>query len=525
MSAIAERGVAVPMRDGVALAADVYRPGGGRVPALLQRTPYGTDLPPLGRPANALRLVDAGYAVVIQDVRGRGRSGGRFAPFVQEAADGADTVAWLSAQDWWNGRLGMFGSSYSGYLQWALAERLPDGVHAIAPHVAGPDPRAWFGRDGAREWGFGLWWALAAHGTAEAARRGDGRAAAEVWGVLDRLEDAYRRGVGELPAVLDGLVPYARDWIEDPRRAPGAVAIDGLAVPTLLIAGWHDIFLEQTLAAYRAGVGGGVPTRLVIGPWSHTVWSGQFPQREYGRYASMEAEDVTRHHLQWFDRWLRGEGEQGEGVRFFLIGPDRWEESRSWPPAGVRECRWSLSAADGRLALGPSARPPEPFSLDLRHDPGNPVPTMAGQTLMAGTYAARRAGPWDLSGLLTRDDVVAFASEPLTAAVEIVGTVRFEATVTAPGGGDLACSLLDLGPCGKAMHVVDGIRRLDGGATSAAVSVTLGTSAYRVESGHQLVLTVARSNFPRFDLNPGRRVGLVGGPSTALILPTREVPA
>jgi len=522
MTMLVERGVPVPMRDGVNLIADVYRPADDRAPALLQRTPYGADLPPICRPANGLRLVDSGYAVVVQDVRGRGRSEGRFDPFVQEAADGEDTVAWLRGQAWWDGGLGMLGSSYSGYLQWSLAERMPKEVRAIAPHVAGPDPAAWFGRNGAHEWGFGLWWSLAAHAIAEAARDEDGgRAEDEVWATLNSLDGAYRRGPDDLPDVIDRIVRYARGWLQTPQSVPGAVSLEELNVPSLLIGGWHDIFLEQTLAAFRTHVRAGAPARLVVGPWSHTVWTGQFPQRDYGRFAAMEAEDITRHHLDWFDRWIRDEGEEQAPVRFFMMGTDAWEDAAGWPPPGVREDRWRL-AWDGAGVLNSAAG--ESHLCEVPLDAADPVPTLAGQTLMAGTYAARRAGPWDVGELLDRTDVICFATEPLQRALEIVGTVRLEVLVAAPHGGDLACALLDLGPDGEAMHVLDGILRIDAVAHERMVGVTLGTTAIRVEPLHRLVLTVARSNFPRFDLNEAGPVvlHLEDDRASNLVLPNRE---
>jgi putative CocE/NonD family hydrolase len=540
---VVERAVAVPMRDGVALATDIYRPDGRRCPALLSRTPYGTDLPPLARPAHGMSLVDAGYAVVLQDVRGRGRSEGTFAPFAQEPDDGEDTLAWLCEQPWCDGRIGLLGSSYSGQLQWSLAARRPPGLAAIAPHVADPDVRRWFWRGGALEWGFALWWTLQAHVVPAALRARAGADAA--MDLLDRVEELYAGGPDALPAVVHELAPSLRAWTaprcdDEDAGAPFAEP-RASATPALVLAGWHDIFLDGALASFAAAGEAGAPRRLLIGPWSHTVLTGAYPERDYGVRSGMDAADVTGRMRSWFDRWLRDGGEHAGGaehdgeapVRYFLMGADAWRDADRWPPA-ARDERWFLDAGALRTAP-PAVAGTRGFAVE----PADPVPTQGGQTLMAGTYAARRAGPWDQRRLHDRDDVVTFLSEPLQRPLDVIGTVRLSAFVSSTAREiDVTGKLVDVDPGGRAEHVVDGVRRLSATAGPAGlpalapgeireVVIDVGTTATRFRRGHRIGVEIAGSNFPRFDLCPrnGRaRTEVHHGPAhpSHLLLPVHR---
>ena len=128
-------------RDGERLAADVYRPDVREpLPALVQRVPYGRDVARIVDFSLAVqRALEAGYVVVVQDVRGRGGSSGTFTPFLDDGRDGADTIDWAARQPWCNGRVGLFGGSYGGATQWAAARESPEALDAIAPFVATPD--------------------------------------------------------------------------------------------------------------------------------------------------------------------------------------------------------------------------------------------------------------------------------------------------------------------------------------------------------------------------------------------------
>ena len=283
---VLEEGVAVPMRDGAILPADLFLPETpGAWPALLQRTPYNRQT------ANATtimldarRAVRAGYAVVIQDTRGRYAAEGDFTPFLYEIEDGYDTVEWVAAQPWCNGRVGMFGNSYVGATQWLAVLARPPHLAAIAPTVTAADyHEGWTYQGGAFSLGFNATWgaalALAQLGRAAGWNNADP--------AVQRQHDALD-GLGgmvwELP--LDDLtateaLPAYRDWLAHPdlddywRRWRIADHYPRLDLPAFHTGGWHDIFLGGTLRNYTgmraaaATPGARAAQRLVVGPWSH----------------------------------------------------------------------------------------------------------------------------------------------------------------------------------------------------------------------------------------------------------------
>ncbi len=156
-----ERNVPIPMRDGTILRADVFRPEAeGDYPVLLTRTPYNKSMANLSYGwLQPIRPASEGYVVVVQDVRGRFESDGRFHPFHQEPGDGFDTVEWCARQPWSNGRVGRYGISYLGATQWLAASAQPPNLQCIVPSLTGSDSYdGWVYRGGAFELGFNLTW-------------------------------------------------------------------------------------------------------------------------------------------------------------------------------------------------------------------------------------------------------------------------------------------------------------------------------------------------------------------------------
>ncbi len=377
-----ERDVEMTLPDGTVLRADVWRRGDGRpAPVLLQRTPYDKAFALVVQGGlDPARAVAAGYAVVVQDVRGRYASEGRFEPLVDEAADGAATVAWAASQPFCDGRVAMYGGSYVGATQLLAARERPPALRALLPHVTAADYHDhWFYEGGAFQLGFALNWARSLAAGELARRRARGEQVAELEERLEaELADpstAYRR----LPIIdhplLDELAPYFRRWLEHPLRdgwwealAPRErfAAID---VPALHLGGWHDVFLSGTLAGYETlRAAGRAPQRLVVGPWAHGGWGDAVGEVVYGPQASRYALDPTDLHLRWFDGVLAesspggsdsvgrtrpgarspavGAGTPGGSdsaaspadpdgppVRIFVMGADRWRDEDDWPLA------------------------------------------------------------------------------------------------------------------------------------------------------------------------------------------------
>lgn len=535
-----ERGVAISMRDGVVLRADVLTPGGaGPWPTLLQRLPYDRSSSFQAQHIaglEAVRAVDAGFAVVIQDTRGRFASGGGFTPFVHEAADGEDTIAWLREQPFCDGTVGMYGASYVGATQLLAATRAPEGLRAIAPQLTGADYRdGWTYRGGALQLGFVLLWILESLAPVDLARLDPGpeRAAAER--ALAELQADPRAAFARLPLASEELAllaPYAEQWLRGPQPSDHWEAISparrygAMDVAGLHIAGWHDIFLEGSLRNYTGlRTGAASPWArehqyLVVGPWSHgnpSDWQGD---RWHGYEAAIGALDPTAMQLELLGAALAGRTPELPRVRLFTTGIDRWREEDDWPllRAGERALylhsggEAATAPADGTLDDAPPSadEPPDRW----RSDPSDPVPTAGGATFLPGPLLGRNSGPKRQEAVEARPDVATYTSAPLPADLEVTGEVVLELHAASSGTDcDWVARLVDVEPDGAAYGVVDGILRAryrHGTERPLALTpgrpevfrVVLGTISHAFRAGHRLRLQVASSNFPRFDRNP-----------------------
>ncbi|MFL5846634.1 MAG: CocE/NonD family hydrolase [Solirubrobacteraceae bacterium] len=525
---LVERNVRVPMRDGVELAADVWRRADGEAaPVLLQRTPYNKDM---AASPEIFRMASAGYAVVVQDTRGRYASGGRFEPFANEADDGEDTIAWLVEREWCDGAVGGFGSSYVGATQWLAAARAPAGLRAIAPNITASDyHEGWTYQGGALQLGFTLTWALMFLGLGEVARQlgtrdatpGDlGAAIANA----DRLHELYAHAPLMTMPGLDGVAEYWRDWLRHPgydgHWSPHAPRerYEDVVAPAFNIGGWYDLFLAGTLENYRGmrargGSEAARRPRLLIGPWAHANVTGDFPERAFGLPGGALLADVTGRQLRWFDHHLRGadNGLAGEPpVRLFVLGANVWTDEQDWPLPDARDERLHLRA-DGVLAPeAPAGREPEDV---LTYDPADPVPTVGGATFLPGLLVGANAGPRDQRAVEARADVLCFTTAPLERPVAVIGevTLVLHAASSCPDT-DFTAKLVDVHPDGRAEILCDGILRARYRDSLSAPSplepgrpyelhIAVGATANLFRAGHRIRLEISSSNFPRFDRN------------------------
>ncbi len=520
--------VPATMRDGTVLRANVYRPDGdGPHPVLLNRTPYGKDLHGAGAVLDPVLAARRGYIVVIQDARGRFASDGEWRPFVHEADDGTDTIAWAAALPGGSGRVGMFGASYHGFTQWVAALGRPAGLAALAPFITWSEPLdGLLFRGGALELGAAAYW-QAVTGVSDVLRRAKDpaerdRALAALVRDIDALaEHGYRtlplRGFA--PLRRHGLADAFFDLLESPldrsRSAVVRVADRQAAagIPALVTGGWYDLFLGGTLRSYRALRAAGVAAKLVIGPWSHGSQTSRVGERTFG-FASGAGfidlrTDLMSMQLRWFDQWLRGidTGITREPpVKIFVMGSNVWRDEDDWPLARAVETPWHLRA-DGALA---PARPGEEAPDSYPYDPADPTPTRGGALLMAPEYPA---GPYDQREVESRPDVLTFTSAPLERDLEVTGPVRVHlwAASSAPDT-DFVARLCDVFPDGRSMSVCDGIVRArfrDGVTATPLVPgwpyelvIDLWSTSNVFVAGHRIRLSVASASFPRWDRNP-----------------------
>lgn len=530
----------VPMRDGVQLATDVYRPAAdGPYPTIVSRLPYDKELPIINFSFDTLRAARAGYAVVVQDTRGRYQSEGTFTPFADEAADGADTIAWAAAQPWSTGEVGMVGGSYFGATQWLAATQAPPALRAIAPFVTTDQYyESWAYQGGAFQLGFNLHWCLFSLGLGELLRQvGTGSAEAErlaeLVEAIDDNDALYRRlPLTDVPE-LDGLADYYREWLAHPtydgfwRATAPRESWDRITVPALNMGGWYDLFLKGTIANY-VGMkerGGSEQARalqrLVIGPWAHGPLAGWYPERGFGFLSGTDAHDITGMQLRWFDQLLRGEGrglENDKPVQVFVMGTDEWREEDDWPLPGTEYVDWFLSsdgrantaAGDGRLSPDSPVDSPDDVYL---YDPRDPVPTVGGATFLPGLFAGVNAGPRDQREVERRADVLSYTSAPLTEPLTVIGPVELVLHASSSARDtDFTAKLVDVAPDGTAHNLADGILRarhryslsepspLEPGRVYE-LRIDLVATANVFATGHRIRLDVSSSNFPRFDRN------------------------
>lgn len=518
-----ERDLEMQVRDGTVLRADTYSPAetDTSVPVLLFRTPYGkgmaddaTYLPPAW-------YARQGFVVVVQDVRGRGASDGRFVPFVNEATDSFDAVEWAARLPGASGRVGMYGASYPGMLQLLAATLRPPSLGAIAPAVATADLHGhWTYEGGALNLAFAAWWAVSLS-TVDAAR--DGR------------DDLVRRLAGPLvdpaawftsaaPSDLDPLresAPWYREWLEHPVRDDYWEARDSLArlseiaVPALHIAGWFDIFLAGGVDAYRRLTTLGVSDQhLLIGPWMHYPWGDRAWQLRSGA-AGQGTGLIDRAQVRFFRRHLGPPGSNAEPalppVRYWSIHADAWREADSWPPAGAYERSFYLaSAGAANGAGGDGALHAETLDGDpdlVNWLPSFPVPSVGGHSCC---YPGRSPmGVADQAPVEEMAQVLVYTSPELTEPIELAGDVRAELWVaTDAPSADYVARLCVVDCCGS-WNIAEGIQRVPPGGTSVEgpgapfrVDVSLRSIAVRVEAGRRIRLHVTFGSAPQWSINP-----------------------
>ncbi len=499
------RDATLPLADGVGLASRVWHPDGeGPWPVLVMRQPYGRAIASTVTYAHPRWYAGHGFLVVVQDVRGRGLSEGRFDGFSQEASDGAATIRWARALEGSNGRVGTYGFSYQGLTQ-LLNNADDDGAlpDCLAPAMCGLDERLhWASEGGAHWWALGLGWALqlAAEGCR---RRGD----AAGWREIRRsLQQGHFTDEGL--ALLERHDPSGMGlrWLrQDPadpqgwsvHTAPPAL----LRRPMLLIGGWHDPHLNGVLDLWlRSRAAGGNPG-LVVGAWSHLDWGG-----------GLDDELLTffRRHLQDpASPPTPPPPEAGAPIRLQCCATGAWHGpggANPSDPQAPAAIAWTLQS--GGLAairwdegeLRPAGESQGGGVVVLVHDPWRPAPGRGG-------HLGPVPGPVERADLDRRTDVACFSTAPLEHDLWLLGTVCLQLGVSADQSSfDLCVALSEVSPDGRsARQLTTGVARFSPGESDAPGrrSVALQPLATLVAAGQRLRLSLAAAAWPLIAVNPG----------------------
>ncbi len=477
----------VPMRDGVKLATDVFRPDDNAAyPVILYRTPYnktndGFDLSTI----NLLKVM--GYVYVTQDLRGRFASEGTDSTFITDGwgalQDGYDTIEWLTQQTWCNGKIGELGASASGITTYrAVGSLHPNLICAIA--IVAPT---------------------------------------DFYNQVIYLGGEFRKSLPENWITGQGSQYMISYFLQFPyydsmwERMNLLTRTDNIKIPILHIGGWYDCFSEGPVTAFqhlhaRPGVGA---QKLLMGPWTHgSIGSGskvgqlQYPDASYG---------LENYILPWLDHWLRGTQNSiidKPDVIYYLMGdPDsedgigcQWIHADTWPPENIVQQTFYL-AQNSKLE---KENPPESGKLSFMYDPQNPVPTVGGNNLTI------QAGPYDQTEVNSRQDVFSFESDALSTPVRVEGFVKGKLYISSNRPDtDFTLKLIDVYPDGRQMLVTDSIKRArfrHGVRLNDVVLLTpnildsleieLPPTAIVFNSGHKIKICISSSNYPRYEVNP-----------------------
>jgi|SRR5215211_2306183 len=458
------RDVAVPLRDGTITRAEAWVPEGPPGPAILVRTPYLKETAAPSPVVDVRLATERGYSVVVQDVRGRGGSGGEFEPFVNEEADGADSVAWVAEQDWCDGRVVMAGMSYVGATQWLAAAAAPPALRGIAPSLSSDDyAEGWSYRGDVPQLGFLATWN-----------------AVDLAPFEERWHDDPLRACDELER-LAGVAPWSAEWLDAGtgpdywRSRSVAHRRDDITVPALVIGGWYDVFCDASLRSFARSRH--EHDRLVVGPWGHDAeLSHLVGDANVGIRGSGVVAELFDTMLDFYDAVLAGEAPRLPRVSVYVLGARRWVGLEAWPPAGAERRELPL----------------EPAAVSV--DPADPVPSLGGRGLLVEVPGSG-FGIRDQRAVAARDDVAVALHHAAHDRRWLAGPASALLRTEAEPGRMWTVTLCVQQPDGALHNLTEGIGSDDGGGV---VEVALGDVCTTVEPGQPLVALVAGSSFPRW---------------------------
>lgn len=518
-----------PMRDGVRLSTDVFLPDTpGSWPVILLRTPYQSLWSRWIK--HAIFWAERGYAFAIQDCRGKFESEGTFYAYVDDGPDSYDTLDWIAAQPWCNGRIGTWGRSYGGIYQWQLGPLQNPHLDCMAAHVISDD----FFRDnhyvgGAFQLTLSIMAAICFSVNVDITQEGS----AQLYN--------NKRFMRQLPlidmdiAAIGRKIPFWRDWLEHDRYDDYWERINTVGkhhlidVPVFQQCGWYDAYPTSTFRHWEAMTTQAPSERtrksqkVLMGPWSHSIpTSSKLAEIDFGpnAYRFIAEEDK-----RWFDYWLKDEdnGIMDEPpIQLFVMGENAWRFEDQWPLPNTQYTPWFLhsngkansSFGDGSLSMDPPAAEPRDR---FRYDPENPVPSVGGNNSTNDWSQSAEEpiipGPVDQRMIGRRDDVLVYTSAPLEQDLEVTGYLEMVLyAASSARDTDFTVKLIDIFPDGYAMNVSEGILRtryrnddsrpelLEPGEVTK-LNIRMYATSMLFRKGHRIRVDISSSSFPRFSRN------------------------
>ena len=553
-----EQKILVPMRDGVGLSTNIYRPARakGPVPTIFWRTPYNYNKHSARRLESVIRSLKNGYAFVIQNERGRYFSEGEWEILGRPRTDGYDALTWIAEQEWSNGKVGTLGCSSSAEWQLALAAKNHPAHAAMVPMAAGAgigrvgpfyEQGNWF-RGGAFQMLFATW--LYGVQNTQRPRLPEGLSNADLVRLsryfdlapnmprVEWVEALEHLPLLEIMTSVNGPRGIFAELIQrepdHPAWYAGGLYHDNepFGVPSLWLNSWYDVSIGPNLALFNHVTQNAEDPEVagnqyvVIAPTPHCRFSDTKGDVIVGeRNMGSAGRDYDELIQRWFDHWLKGENngfpDQTPKVQYYTMGMNRWQSAPSWPPPEAKEVTWYLDSdgsanslfGDGKLGLAlPQG---EAGSDSFTYDPLLPVPSRGGGICCIG--GAIDPGSFDQRSIESRHDVLVYTSEPLTEGVEVTGSIGITLYVSSDARDtDFTVKLIDVQPDGTAYNLDETIQRvryregyerkvfMETGEVYQVEISPMTTSNY-FHPGHRIRVEISSSNFPRFarNLNTG----------------------
>ncbi len=524
--------ITIPMRDGVRLGAIVYRPNvPGKFPAIVYRTPYGID--DYDSYAQFPRkAAKQGYVVFLVDVRGRYRSEGKFEAYRNEKQDGYDVIEWVGTSSYCNGKVGTYGGSYPGIVQWLALSQTPPHLTAAAPDMTPISSHHFFFYGGAfsmpwQDWFIPLILPDLRKKANDPSGTWDDEVASTQWSNTDKRKAYSFRPLADLPA-LKRYAPEYYEWLKHPDLSPwwDFVNVENdfkkFKSPVFLLSGWYDAAYgpEGAVRAYKkmqqeaATETARRNSRLILGPWNHTSLNTQktrFGEMEFDESAGMDQDNELLH---WFDEQLKGIPGRSAlpPVSIFVMGANTWRAENEWPLSRTVNTDFYLHSsgkatidkADGGLN---KQLPDEEKSDSYVFDPANPF----------WDKSFEKSYPYDQRDNENRKDVLVYTSAPLVEDLEIVGEIVAELYVSSSAKDtDFSITLTDVYPDGRSINLSgldagylrmryrNGLEKQELMKPGEIYKIRIGQlyTANLFKKGHRIRLQVTSSKAPHYDPNP-----------------------
>lgn len=556
--AIIDQKVMMPMRDGIRLCTDIYRPKGtARVPVIFVRTPYNFNSWGDGELntrtfTEALEAVSKGYAYVIQNERGRYFSEGEWDILGVPLTDGYDAFTWMKDQPWCNGKIGTYGCSSTAEWQMAVAAldhpshaaMVPMGFGAGVGRVGNYFEQGNWYRGGAHQLLFTAWLYGVEHDKfkpriPKGATQEDLIRISRYYDLapenpaVDMSEALAHLPIQDILKNVNGKKEIFDQLIvrkpNDPAWYEGGLYHDNMpfGVPSFWFASWYDVSISPNLALFnhvRKHASDPVVREnqfLIIAPTLHCRYRQASEETIVGERNIGDARlDYDSLIYGWFDHWLKAQDENFISslprVQYYTMGSNKWQSADTWPPSNVENKTFYLSSGgnansldgDGKLILSM----PDQNTVDsYSYDPMNPVISHGGNVCCTGN--AVEGGAFDQREIEKRSDILVYSSGPLSEGIEITGFIETTLFVSSDAKDtDFTVKLIDVYPDGTAYNLDETIQRaryregydqetfMEGDKVYEINLTPMATSNY-FAPGHHIRIEVSSSNFPRFTRN------------------------